>query len=71
MDMKIKNGLKILALFLALFLINILVFNLLSLLGFTLVLTTSSYLFPPLVATIFCTTVAYANTQKKKENKDE
>lgn len=52
MNKTIKNGIKVLVLFLSLFLINILVFQLLALLGFDLSLTEMSSLFPPLLATL-------------------
>ncbi len=48
----IKNGMKVVLLFFVLFLINILVFRVLALLGFDLSLTEVSYLFPPLLATL-------------------
>lgn len=52
MNRTIKNGMKVAILFFALFLINILVFKVLVLLGFDLSLTEMSYLFPPLLATL-------------------
>ena len=52
MSKTIKNGMKVVLLFFALFLINILVFKVLALLGFDLSLTELSYLFPPLLATL-------------------
>ncbi|HEM6083598.1 TPA: hypothetical protein ACGPAJ_001862 [Streptococcus suis] len=52
MNKTVKNGMKVLVLFLSLFLINILVFKVLALLGFDLSLTEMSYLFPPLLATL-------------------
>ncbi|RRR55209.1 hypothetical protein EI998_01585 [Streptococcus suis] len=52
MSKTIKNGMKVVLLFFALFLINILVFKVLALLGFDLSLTEMSYLFPPLLATL-------------------
>ncbi|HFH9947159.1 TPA: hypothetical protein ACGOPE_001637 [Streptococcus suis] len=52
MNKTVKNGMKVLVLFLSLFLINILVFKVLALLGFDLGLTEMSYLFPPLLATL-------------------
>ncbi|NQN53859.1 hypothetical protein HPA15_05000 [Streptococcus suis] len=52
MNKTVKNGMKVLVLFLSLFLINILVFKVLALLGFDLSLTEMSYLFPPLMATL-------------------
>ncbi|HFI2472496.1 TPA: hypothetical protein ACGO11_000830 [Streptococcus suis] len=52
MSMKIKNGMKVVLLFFALFLINILVFKVLALLGFDLSLNEESYLIPPLMATL-------------------
>ncbi|MBY4972197.1 hypothetical protein K6V43_02160 [Streptococcus suis] len=52
MNKTVKNGMKAVLLFLVLFLINILVFKILSLLGFEMSLTERSYLFPPLLATL-------------------
>ncbi|HFI0119952.1 TPA: hypothetical protein ACGPB3_001999 [Streptococcus suis] len=52
MNKTVKNGMKVLVLFLSLFLINILVFKVLNLLGFEMSLTGISYLFPPLLATL-------------------
>ncbi|HFI0452999.1 TPA: hypothetical protein ACGPA6_000038 [Streptococcus suis] len=52
MNMTVKNGMKVVLLFFALFLITILVFKVLALLGFDLSLTEMSYLFPPLLATL-------------------
>ncbi|CYV44725.1 TPA: hypothetical protein U1V47_000552 [Streptococcus suis] len=52
MNKIVKNGMKVVLLFFALFLINILVFKILALLGFDLSLTEMSYLFPPLLATL-------------------
>ncbi|HEL2401705.1 TPA: hypothetical protein ACGOY7_001980 [Streptococcus suis] len=52
MNKTVKNGMKVALLFFALFLITILVFKVLALLGFDLSLTEMSYLFPPLLATL-------------------
>ncbi len=52
MSKTIKNGMKVVLLFFALFLINILVFKVLALLGFDLSLNEESYLIPPLMATL-------------------
>ncbi|NQM12792.1 hypothetical protein HO422_01295 [Streptococcus suis] len=52
MNRTIKNGMKVAILFFALFLITILVFKVLALLGLDLSLTEMSYLFPPLLATL-------------------
>ncbi|HEM3942900.1 TPA: hypothetical protein U1V37_000636 [Streptococcus suis] len=52
MSKTIKNGMKVVLLFFALFLINILVFKVLALLGFDLSLNEDSYLIPPLMATL-------------------
>lgn len=52
MNKTVKNGMKVVLLFLVLFLINILVFKVLALLGFDLSLTEMSYPFPPLLATL-------------------
>ncbi|CYV20107.1 TPA: hypothetical protein ACGOZZ_002174 [Streptococcus suis] len=63
MNKTVKNGMKVLVLFLSLFLINILVFKVLALLGFDLSLTEMSYLFPPLMATLM---LALQFNKKKK-----
>lgn len=52
MNKTVKNGMKVALLFFALFLITILMFKILALLGFDLSLTEMSYLFPPLLATL-------------------
>ncbi|MGT2911621.1 hypothetical protein ACVR1I_07940 [Streptococcus cameli] len=52
MTNKTKNSLKIIFLFLGLFLSNLLVFKVLSLLGFPIDMTALSYIVPPLCATI-------------------
>ncbi|HEM3725569.1 TPA: hypothetical protein U1D16_000958 [Streptococcus suis] len=52
MNKTVKNGMKVVLLFFVLFLITILVFKVLALLGFDLSLTEMSYLFPPLLATL-------------------
>ncbi|HFI0236988.1 TPA: hypothetical protein ACGO6G_000728 [Streptococcus suis] len=52
MNKTVKNGMKVVLLFFVLFLITILVFKVLALLGFDLGLTEMSYLFPPLLATL-------------------
>ncbi|HFU4222624.1 hypothetical protein HO542_09290 [Streptococcus suis] len=52
MNKIVKNGMKVVLLFFALFLINILVFKVLALLGFDLSLNAESYLIPPLMATL-------------------
>ncbi|HEM5005782.1 hypothetical protein NOL14_04305 [Streptococcus suis] len=63
MNRTIKNGIKVAILFFALFLITILVFKVLALLGFDLSLTEMSYLFPPLMATLM---LALQFNKKKK-----
>ncbi|HFU4093125.1 TPA: hypothetical protein ACGO7B_001791 [Streptococcus suis] len=63
MNRTIKNGMKVVLLFFVLFLINILVFKFLALLGFDLGLTEMSYLFPPLLATLV---LALQFNKKKK-----
>ncbi|HFI0403796.1 TPA: hypothetical protein ACGOWV_002062 [Streptococcus suis] len=65
MNKTVKNGMKVLVLFLSLFLINILVFKVLALLGFDLSLTEMSYLFPPLLATLV--TALLFNKKKNSE----
>lgn len=52
MNKTVKNGMKVVLLFFALFLITILVFKVLALLGFNLSLNAESYLIPPLMATL-------------------
>ncbi|HFI0293104.1 TPA: hypothetical protein ACGOVK_001533 [Streptococcus suis] len=66
MNKTVKNGMKVVLLFFALFLINILVFKVLALLGFDLSLTEMSYLFPPLLATL-----VLVMQFKKKKNSDK
>ncbi|HEL1616348.1 TPA: hypothetical protein TXL48_001843 [Streptococcus suis] len=66
MNKTVKNGMKVVLLFFALFLINILVFKFLALLGFDLSLTEMSYLFPPLLATL-----VLVMQFKKKKNRDK
>ncbi len=63
MNKIVKNGMKVVLLFFALFLINILVFKILALLGFDLSLTEMSSLFPPLLATLVL--VLQFNKKKK------
>lgn len=63
MNKTVKNGMKVFLLFFVLFLINILVFKVLALLGFDLSLTEMSYLFPPLMATL----VSALQFNKKKK----
>ncbi|MCK3904061.1 hypothetical protein HCC14_00810 [Streptococcus suis] len=65
MNKTVKNGMKVLVLFLSLFLINILVFKVLNLLGFEMSLTGLSYLFPPLLATLV--TALLFNKKKNSE----
>ncbi|MGQ7359071.1 hypothetical protein ACTGWZ_08270 [Streptococcus suis] len=52
MNKTVKNGMKVVLLFFVLFLITILVFNVLALLGFDLSLNAESYLIPQLMATL-------------------
>lgn len=66
MNMTVKNGMKVVLLFFVLFLITILVFKVLALLGFDLGLTEMSYLFPPLLATL-----VLALQFNKKKNSDK
>lgn len=66
MNRTIKNGMKVVLLFFVLFLITILVFKVLALLGFDLSLTEMSYLFPPLLATLVLALQFYK--KKSKEN---
>ncbi|HEM5299677.1 TPA: hypothetical protein U1383_000057 [Streptococcus suis] len=64
MSKTIKNGMKVVLLFFALFLINILVFKVLALLGFDLGLNEESYLIPPLMATLLLY-LKHVNPKKK------
>ncbi|HEL2738949.1 TPA: hypothetical protein UDO34_001784 [Streptococcus suis] len=66
MNRTIKNGMKVAILFFALFLITILVFKVLNLLGFEMSLTERSYLFPPLLATFV---IALQFSKKKNSDK--
>lgn len=68
MSKTIKNGMKVVLLFFALFLITILVFKVLALLGFDLSLTEMSYLFPPLLATLVTALLFYKMKSKEKKN---
>ena len=52
MEKGIKRVLKIIVLFFALYVVNILVFITLSKIGFDIQMTELSYLFPPLFSTI-------------------
>ncbi|HEL2575534.1 hypothetical protein ACVC7T_01120 [Streptococcus sp. P25B114] len=52
MNKTVKNGMKVVLLFFALFLITILIFKIFALLGFDIGLTEMSYPFPPLLATL-------------------
>lgn len=65
MNKTIKNGMKVVLLFFALFLITILVFKVLALLGFDLSLTEMSYLFPPLLATLVTALLFYKMKSKE------
>lgn len=65
MSKTIKNGMKVVLLFFALFLITILVFKVLALLGFDLSLTEMSYLFPPLLATLVTALLFYKKKSKE------
>ncbi|HFH9839393.1 TPA: hypothetical protein ACGO92_001568 [Streptococcus suis] len=65
MNKTVKNGMKVVLLFFALFLITILMFKILALLGFDLSLTEMSYLFPPLLATLV--TALLFNKKKNSE----
>lgn len=58
MNNKKKRVLKILLLFIALFIVNILVFKLLSVVGFNVVMNESSYLLPPLFTTVVLLLIA-------------
>ncbi|QWV85688.1 hypothetical protein KQ224_06175 [Streptococcus parasuis] len=52
MKNEIKRIMKISLLFFSLFVINILVLKLLSIIGFDMVITENSYLIPPLFSTV-------------------
>ncbi|MEG3309935.1 hypothetical protein [Streptococcus sp. SS-4456] len=64
MSKTIKNGMKVVLLFFALFLITILVFKVLALLGFDFNLNEESYLIPPLMATLLLY-LKHVNSKKK------
>lgn len=64
MDREVKRVLKIVILFFALFLVNILVLITLSKIGFDIQATELSYLFPPLFSTLVLLIV-----DKMKRNK--
>lgn len=68
MNKTVKNGVKVVLLFFVLFLINILVFKVLSLLGFEMSLTERSYLFPSLLATLVTALLFYKMKSKEKRN---
>ncbi|AGZ22830.1 membrane protein [Streptococcus suis] len=68
MNKTVKNGVKVVLLFFVLFLINILVFKVLSLLGFEMSLTERSYLFPPLLSTLVTALLFYKMKSKEKRN---
>ncbi|HEM3576732.1 TPA: hypothetical protein U1C15_000346 [Streptococcus suis] len=65
MNKTVKNGMKVVLLFFALFLITILVFKVLNLLGFEMSLTGISYLFPPLLATLVTALLFYKKKSKE------
>ncbi|HEM4694306.1 MULTISPECIES: hypothetical protein [Streptococcus] len=69
MNKTVKNGMKVVLLFFALFLITILVFKVLALLGFDLSLNEESYLIPPLMATLVL--VLQFNKKKNSEKAKE
>ncbi|MDG4513596.1 hypothetical protein NOL04_01770 [Streptococcus suis] len=71
MNKTVKNSMKVVLLFLVLFLINILVFKVLSLLGFEMSLTERSYLFPPLLATFVTALLFYKMKSKEKKHGSE
>ncbi|CYT81847.1 hypothetical protein [Streptococcus suis] len=64
MNKTVKNGMKVVLLFFALFLINILLFKVLALLGFDFSLNEDSYLIPPLMATLLLY-LKHVNPNKK------
>ncbi len=64
MSKTIKNGMKVVLLFFALFLITILVFKVLALLEFDFNLNEDSYLIPPLMATLLLY-LKHVNPKKK------
>ncbi|ASW49458.2 TPA: hypothetical protein ACGOY9_000826 [Streptococcus suis] len=69
MNKTVKNGMKVVLLFFALFLITILVFKVLALLGFDLSLNEESYLIPPLMVTLV--SVLQFNKKKNSEKAKE
>ncbi|CYV64189.1 hypothetical protein HO702_08000 [Streptococcus suis] len=69
MNKTVKNGMKVVLLFFVLFLITILVFKVLALLGFDLSLNEESYLIPPLMAILVL--VLQFNKKKNSEKAKE
>ncbi|HEL9642216.1 TPA: hypothetical protein U2C96_000237 [Streptococcus suis] len=69
MNKTVKNGMKVVLLFFALFLITILVFKVLALLGFDLSLNEESYLISPLMVTLV--SVLQFNKKKNSEKAKE
>ena len=67
MEKEIKRVLKIAVLFFALFIVNILVFIVLSKIGFNIRMTELSYLFPPLFSTILLLIVDKIKRSKSKK----
>lgn len=65
MKTEILKVFKIILLFISLFVINIIVFKIFSLLGFSVIMTDYSFFVPPLFATIVLLLI---NKYKKKEN---
>ncbi len=64
MSNKNKRVLKILLLFLALFIVNILVFKILFIIGFNVVMSESSYLLPSLFTTAVLLLIAKKSKYK-------
>ncbi|MDO5717048.1 MAG: hypothetical protein Q4Q17_04540 [Tissierellia bacterium] len=66
MGREIKRVLKIVVLFCVLFIVNILVFVVLSRIGYDIQMTELSYLFPPLFSTSFLLVIDKIKRNKNK-----
>ncbi|HEM2781057.1 hypothetical protein ACS60R_09805 [Streptococcus suis] len=67
MKNEIKRIMKISLLFFSLFVINILVLKLLSIIGFDMVITENSYLIPPLFSTVILLIIEKNRTGRNKK----
>ncbi|HEM2804000.1 TPA: hypothetical protein ACGO6Q_000631 [Streptococcus suis] len=68
MKNEIKRIMKISLLFFSLFVINILVLKLLSIIGFNMVITENSYLIPPLFSTVILLIIEKNRTGSNKKH---